>query len=104
MKRNVKILLFLVLILQLLPAQKISWPYDNRYGDKLLYLHSVANYVFPVNDDFNWEKAQFQGTAIRMSFGSVEIEELTWGSKQKSFGDFRLFSAAIRPLIKKKQI
>jgi len=76
MKYCIIVLLFLVSMFQLLPAQKVSWTYDNRYDDKLLYLHSAANYVFPVNDDFIWEQSQFQGTAIRMSFGSVEVNDL----------------------------
>lgn len=75
-KRLCKVFAFLILLNFVLNAQTPKWNFDDRYRDGLLYLHSLVNYTHTSLDNFNWETNRFQGRGVRMSFGSVEINDL----------------------------
>ena len=64
-------------------CQEQKWKFDNRYQDKLLFLHSFVNYEFNPDWNFLWEESQFQSTSTRMSFGSVEVNDLLCNAQVK---------------------
>jgi len=76
MKKLYLILIALFLFESQLNAQDLNWKYNDHYKDKLLYLHAYVNYSFLTSWNFNWEKNMFNKSAVRMSFGSVEINDL----------------------------
>ncbi len=53
-----------------------EWEYDDRYKDELLFLHAFVNYDFNPEWYFFWEENRLRKNQTRMSFGSVEINDL----------------------------
>ena len=53
-----------------------NWPYDNGYQTQMLYLHSFINYAYDLEWQYEWERRQFAGNALRINTGSVASDEL----------------------------
>ena len=72
--------LLVLLIFYLLPAlavsQKIAWPFDDYYGENLVYIHAVANYELNPTWHEKWENNLFRQTMLRLNFASISNTEL----------------------------
>lgn len=75
---NIKklVILFLFIYAVVFKLNALEWKYDDKFQDKLLYLHAIVNYQYHPLWDFDWERDQFSRNGIRFSFGSVETHDL----------------------------
>jgi hypothetical protein len=59
-----------------LAGQDQRLPYEEHYGDNLLYLHALVGYEFDLWNDFEWERRRVAANSLRLSYGSVDTREL----------------------------
>ncbi len=68
--------LLLCPVFEPLSAYENKWFYDEGKQDKLLFLHTMVNYEFNPLWWYDWDKNLLSKSAIKFSFGSVEIHDL----------------------------
>ena len=68
--------LFLMIWFVSVSATDIPWVEDNRYKDRLLYLHAFLNYEYNPYWRYNWERNLFSGNGFLYNVGSVTTHDL----------------------------
>lgn len=53
-----------------------NWVFADPYRDQMLYLHSLINYSYDAQWQFDWERRQLADNALRVNTGSVTSTEL----------------------------
>jgi hypothetical protein len=53
-----------------------DWDFEDGYKTRMLYLHSLVNYAYDLEWQFEWERRQFAGNSLRINTGSVASDEL----------------------------
>jgi len=53
-----------------------DWDFEDGYQTQMLYLHSLVNYAYDLEWQYEWERRQFAGNALRVNTGSVSSDEL----------------------------
>lgn len=85
-----------------------EWPLENGYDTPLLYLHALANYAYDPSAQYEWERRQYAGNALRANSGSVSSDELLTevelnlneplNERWRFFGQFRRTGFRRRPV------
>ncbi|MBN1466478.1 hypothetical protein JXA02_11990 [candidate division KSB1 bacterium] len=57
-------------------SQEIDWPYDDYYGENMVYIHAIANYELHPFWHEKWEKNLFCQNMMRLNFASISNTEL----------------------------
>lgn len=57
-----------------LPAE--DWDFEDGYQKQMLFLHPFINYAYDLEWQYEWERRQFVGNALRINTGSVASDEL----------------------------
>jgi hypothetical protein len=53
-----------------------NWDFEDGYQTQMLYLHSLVNYAYDLEWQYEWERRQFAGNSLRINTGSVSSDEL----------------------------
>lgn len=53
-----------------------DWEFEDPYRDQMLYLHALVNYSYDLQWQFDWERRQLAGNALRVNTGSVTSTKL----------------------------
>ncbi len=53
-----------------------DWDFEDGYQTQMLYLHSLVNYAYDLEWQYEWERRQFAGNSLRVNTGSVSSDEL----------------------------
>ena len=53
-----------------------DWDFEGGYRAQMLYLHSLVNYAYDLEWQYEWERRQFVGNSLRINTGSVASDEL----------------------------
>ena len=53
-----------------------EWDLEEGYRTRMLFLHSLVNYAYDLEWQFEWERRQFVRNALRINTGSVASDEL----------------------------
>jgi hypothetical protein len=53
-----------------------DWDFEGGYQVQMLYLHSLVNYGYDLEWQYEWERRQFAGNSLRINTGSVASDEL----------------------------
>ena len=53
-----------------------DWDFEDGYMTGMLYLHSLVNYAYDLEWQYEWERRQLTGNALRVNTGSVASDEL----------------------------
>jgi hypothetical protein len=53
-----------------------NWEFEDGYQTQMLYLHAFVNYAYDLEWQYEWERRQFVGNALRINTGSVASDEL----------------------------
>ncbi len=53
-----------------------DWDFEDGYQTQMLYLHSLVNYAYDLEWQYEWERRQFAGNSLRVNTGSVASDEL----------------------------
>ncbi|HGY57223.1 MAG TPA: hypothetical protein ENK44_16055 [Caldithrix abyssi] len=69
-------LFILVLLVPSAYCREDDWFYDEGKKDKLLFLHTLVNYELNPHWWFVWDENLLRESALKFSFGSVEIHDL----------------------------
>lgn len=85
-----------------------EWELENGYETRLLYIHALANYAYDPSAQYEWERLQYAGNALRVNSGSVSSDELLTevdlnlneplNEKWRFFGQFRREGFRRRPV------
>ena len=85
-----------------------EWQLENGYDTPLLYLHALANYAYDPAAQYEWERRQYVGNALRVNSGSVSSDELLTevelnlneplNERWRFFGQFRRTGFRRRPV------
>ena len=51
-----------------------DWDFEDGYQTPLLYLHSLVNYAYDLEWQYEWERRQFAGNSLRINTGSAAWE------------------------------
>jgi hypothetical protein len=75
---NAARLLFTLLFIANANAQlpEEPWEFEDGYQTQMLYLHAFVNYAYDLEWQYEWERRQFVGNALRINTGSVASDEL----------------------------
>lgn len=53
-----------------------DWDFEDGYQAQMLYLHSLVNYAYDLEWQYQWERRQFADNSLRINTGSVASDEL----------------------------
>lgn len=53
-----------------------NWEFEDGYQTQMLYLHAFVNYAYDLEWQYEWERRQFVGNALRINTGSVASDDL----------------------------
>ena len=53
-----------------------NWAFEDGYQKQMLFLHPFINYAYDLEWQYEWERRQFVGNALRINTGSVASDEL----------------------------
>lgn len=75
------------------------WEFEETYDDQLAYVHSLANYAFDLEWQFEWERRRLADNALRLNTGSVSssrLQTLTELSVNTDLNDLWRFQGRFR--------
>lgn len=85
-----------------------EWSLENGYDSRLLFVHALANYAYDPSAQYEWERLQYAGNALRVNTGSVSSDELLTevelnlneplNEQWRFFGQFRREAFRRRPV------
>ena len=59
-----------------IPLPDGTWEFEEAYDDQLVFVHSLVNYAFDLEWQFDWERRRLADNGLRLNSGSVSSDEL----------------------------